>query len=59
MVQRKREIGMRKRKKNVGGVCGQWFVRYNKELKKYYYLNKINGKIDKLIWMFCKNKCVK
>ena len=53
MVQRKREGWHEKNKKKKWvGPCGQWFVRYNKKLKKYYYLNKIDDRIDKLMWVF-------
>ena len=38
-----------KERKRWVGPCGDLFVGYNKKLKKYDYLNKIDGKIDKLI----------
>ena len=31
----------------------------NKKIKKIDYLNKRCDRIDKLMWMFCKNECVK
>ena len=39
----------------------RWWDRWEIIIKseKNYYLNKINDKIDKLIWVFCKNGCVK
>ena len=33
--------------------------RNNKKIEKIDYLNKRDDRIDKLIWVFCKNGCVK
>ena len=34
-------------------------INNNKKSEENDYLNKINNKIDKLMWVFCKNGCVK
>ena len=31
----------------------------NKKIENFDYLNKRGDKIDKLMWVFCKNECVK
>ena len=31
----------------------------NKKIEKIDYLNKIGDRIDELMWVFCKNGCVK
>ena len=31
----------------------------NKKIEKIDYLNKRGDRIDKLMWVFCKNECVK
>ena len=31
----------------------------NKKIEKIDYLNKIGDRIDELMWVFCKNECVK
>ena len=33
--------------------------RNNKIIKKIDYLNKRSDRIDELMWVFCKNGCVK
>ena len=33
--------------------------RNNKKIEKIDYLNKRGDRIDKLMWVFCKNGCVK
>ena len=33
--------------------------RNNKKIEKIDYLNKRGDKIDELMWVFCKNECVK
>ena len=30
-----------------------------KKIEKIDYLNKKDDRIDKLMWLFCKNRCVK
>ena len=34
-------------------------INNNKKSEENDYLNKIDGRIDKLMWVFCKNGCVK
>ena len=34
-------------------------INNNKKSEENDYLNKIDGRIDKLLWVFCKNGCVK
>ena len=48
-----------KEKERWVGPCGELFVWYDKKLKKYYYLNKIDSRIDKMIYVFCKCEYVK
>ena len=31
----------------------------NKKIENFDYLNKRGDKIDELMWVFCKNECVK
>ena len=41
---------------------GEWRKRAqinNKKSEENDYLNKIDGIIDKLMWVFCTNECVK
>ena len=33
--------------------------RNNKKIEKIGYLNKRGDRIDELMWVFCKNGCVK
>ena len=44
-------------KAGIKTVMGQ--VRNNKIIKEIDYLNKSGGRIDELMWVFCKNNSVK
>ena len=48
-----------KKEKCGWGRVGSGLFDIIKKLKKYYYLNKIDDKIDKLMWVFCKSEYVK
>ena len=50
-----RKNGERERERVYKGVV----ERNNKKIEKIDYLNKRDDRIDKLIWVFCKNGCVK
>ena len=40
-------------------TTGGFAVIIPKKIEKIDYLNKRDDRIDKLIWVFCKNGCVK
>ena len=41
-------------------VCIKGLVeRNNKKIEKIDYINKRSDRIDELMWVFCKNGCVK
>ena len=54
----------RERERERERVCVCVYVKRvveinNKKIKKIDYLNKRGDRIDKLMWMFCKNECEK
>ena len=50
-----RKMGRERESAYVKGVV----ERNNKKIEKIDYLNKRGDRIDELMWVFCKNGCVK
>ena len=48
-----------KKEKCGWGCVGSGLFDIIKKLKKYYYLNKIDDRIDKLMLVFCKSDGIK
>ena len=50
-----RKMGRERESAYVNGVV----ERNNKKIEKIDYLNKRDDRVDKLMWVFCKNRCIK
>ena len=51
----RKKMGRERERAYVKGLV----ERNNKKIEKIDYLNKRGDKIDELMWVFCKNGCIK